>query len=167
MKRFELLLGVMIFTGIFLSACGSNDSTQSGAQTETVPRQHDHQQMMQKMNLGEDTRVPLNPGPMQARHQLMNMRSHVVAVQAILAHLAREEYDSAATVAHTQLGLTEEMKMMCSAFGNEDFQRLGFEFHEQADRMAEVFKTRDQNRSLQALALTMNSCVTCHATFRQ
>ncbi len=102
-----------------------------------------------------------------AQHQLMNMRNHLKAVQNIIKYLSEDEFEKASEVASSELGLTDEMKMMCSAFGNKDFEKMGLEFHQSADRMSEIFKTGDKNKSLEALSATLNYCVNCHATFKQ
>src|SRR3989339_1401428 len=60
-----------------------------------------------------DERLSLGLSPEMKQHQLKNMRSHVVAVQSIVGHLANNEFDQAAQVAHAELGLTEEMRKMC------------------------------------------------------
>jgi len=52
---------------------------------------------------------------------------------------------------------------MCNMFDNDEFKRLGLEFHESGD----VLQERNTIKSLQALQNTMNYCVQCHATFRQ
>jgi hypothetical protein len=104
---------------------------------------------------------------MQKQHQLKNMRSHLEAVQEIIALLSDENYDDASEVAYTKLGSTTEMKLMCASFGDKKFENLGLTFHESADKMSEIFKKRDKKESLNALSNTMNYCVQCHATFRQ
>jgi cytochrome c556 len=131
------------------------------------PQNQTHEKMMHKMNMGPDNRISLNLPPMKAQHQLKNMRGHVVAIQSIINFLSKDEFEKAADIASSQLGLTEEMRMMCSSFGNDQFEKLGFDFHTSADKMAEVLKTKDKNKSLAALSKTMNYCVTCHATFKQ
>lgn len=70
-------------------------------------------------------------------------------------------------VAYKKLGSTTEMKMMCGSFGHKQFETLGLEFHKLADEMSEVFKTKNKNKSLEALSNTMNYCKQCHQTFRQ
>ena len=157
---------ISIILLLFLtSAC--NNSHLENKEEETSLDHKMHDQMMAEMEMITDNRISLNPAPKQAQHQLMNMRNHVIAVQSIIDYLAKDEFDKAAEVSSAELGLTEEMKMMCSAFNNPQFEKLGLEFHHNADKMSEVFKTRDKNKSLTALAVTMNSCVTCHATFKQ
>ncbi len=128
-----------------------------------------HMQMhqMHMAQLADDERVSLHMSPEQAQHQLMNMRSHLQAVQTIVDYLGKDEYDSAAAVASAKLGMSEEMRMMCSAFDNAEFEQLGLAFHQSADKMSEVFKTRNKDKSLAALSQTLNYCVTCHARFKQ
>jgi len=127
--------------------------------------------MAQKMDMSmpqmNDSRISLGLSPQMKQHQLANMRSHVEAVHDIIAFLAEDKFDEAAAVAHNKLGLTPEMKKMCNMFDNADFTKIGLAFHEQADKLGEVLKTHDMKRSLSALRTTMNSCVQCHATFRQ
>jgi len=59
------------------------------------------------------------------------------------------------------------MKLMCASFGNENFENLGIDFHKSADEMSEIIKEKDKEKSLAALATTMNYCVQCHSTFKQ
>jgi hypothetical protein len=114
-----------------------------------------------------DSRISLNLSPEMKQHQLSNMRSHVKAVQSIVGLLSAGDFDQAAQVAHTQLGLTDEMKKMCSSFNNEKFNQLGLAFHKSGDDLGDVLQSKNMNKSLQALHDTMNYCVECHATFRQ
>ena len=97
----------------------------------------------------------------------MNMRDHLEAVQNIVTLLSSDKYDEASKVAYTKLGSTTEMKLMCASFGDKNFETLGLEFHQSADKMSEIFKTRNKEKSLKALSNTVNYCVQCHATYRQ
>ena len=114
-----------------------------------------------------DTRISLNLSPEMKRRQLENMRSHLQAVQAITGLLAKRKFDQAAQIAHSKLGLTDEMKKMCKMFGNAKFERLGLAFHKSGDVLGDTLSTRNLNKSLQALNATMGYCVQCHETFRQ
>lgn len=142
------------------------------ASTATAPASAEEQMKMDHhamhQHLMMDERTPLNLAPQMAQHQLQNMRSHVVAVQSIVGLLANGDFDQAAEVAHSQLGLTEEMRMMCTTISdNKDFTRMGLAFHQSADQLGDTLKTKDMKKSLDALHATMNYCVQCHATFRQ
>ena len=127
-----------------------------------APAQHAH-----RVAPVMDTRIALGLSPQMRTHQLANMRSHVVAIQAIVGLIAQGDFEKAADVAHSQLGLTPEMETMCNRFENEDFRKLGLRFHESADSLAQVLRTGDARASLRALQATMGYCVQCHATFRQ
>ena len=122
---------------------------------------------MHQMHANNDSRISLGLSPQMKQNQLANMRSHVEAVHDIIGLLAEDKFDEAAMIAHQKLGLTPEMKKMCNMFGNADFTKLGLAFHQQADKLGETLKTHDMKRSLSALHTTMDSCVQCHATFRQ
>jgi len=122
---------------------------------------------MKGMKMSPDNRISLELNGMQKNHQLMNMRSHLEAIQTIVSLIAQEKYDEASEVAYTKLGSTTEMRMMCASFGNKEFETLGLDFHESADKMSEIFKQKDKDKSLEAIANTMNYCVQCHATYRQ
>lgn len=95
------------------------------------------------------------------------MRSHLQAVQTIVGLIAQKQFTPAADVAQARLGLTEEMKSMCSMFENEAFRELGFAFHKSGDALSETLKTGNVEKSLQALQETLGYCVQCHATYRQ
>ncbi len=114
-----------------------------------------------------DKRISLNLNAKQKNHQLKNMRSHLLAVQSIISLLATDQFDEASLVAYSELGSTTEMKLMCASFGDENFEKLGLEFHSAADKMSETFKQGNKDESLKALSSTMNSCIKCHATYKQ
>ncbi len=117
--------------------------------------------------MGNDKRMSLKLNSMQKNHQLMNMRDHLEAVQSIVTLLSSDKYDEASKLAYSKLGSTTKMKLMCASFGDKNFEKLGLEFHKSADKMSEIFKSRNKEKSLKALSNTMNYCVQCHATYRQ
>jgi hypothetical protein len=163
MKTMKYLAFALIMAALL--SCTENKASEQ--KEETIAQTHDHNAMMQEMKHSEDQRISLDLPPMKARHQLMNMRSHLLAVQNIIDHLSKDEFEKASKIASSQLGLTEEMKMMCSSFGNDQFESLGLGFHKSADKMAELFKAKNKANSLMALSNTLNYCVECHAKFRQ
>lgn len=143
--------------------CGYMTMGQSVAEEGVLMDHHamHHQHIM-------DERLSLSLSPEMKQHQLKNMRSYVVAIQSIVGHLANNEFDQAAQVAHSELGLTEEMRKMCSTMSdNEKFRQLGLAFHQSGDDLGDTLKKKDMKNSLQALQTTMDYCVQCHATFRQ
>ena len=155
----KLIIIVFSFAFVFAS-CGEKKSSEESVKQE--------ESVSPKMDMSvEDDRISLGLNEMQKQHQLQNMRSHLVAVQTIIGLLAKENYDLASKVAYTELGSTTEMKLMCASFGNKEFELMGLAFHESADKMSEIIKTKDKKASLEALSLTMNYCVQCHANYRQ
>jgi len=158
MKK-TIVLIALIVAGVFTSSCKENLKKKDVK--ETISK--DMENMMQI----NDKRISLKLNSMQKSHQLKNMRSHLEAVQSIITLLSNEKYDEASKVAYSKLGSTTEMKLMCASFGNKKFENLGLEFHKSADKMSEVFKNKDKDKSLEALSNTMNYCVQCHSTFRQ
>lgn len=156
MKTISVLLGVLLLNGIATSSFATGDDGAMGQMT--------HHNKEHAMN---DNRISLELSPQMKQHQLSNMRSHMEAVQSIVGFLAKGEFDQAAQVAHSKLGLTDEMKKMCGMFGNEKFKSLGLAFHDSGDKLGNALQTKDMSKSLQALNETTGYCVQCHATFRQ
>lgn len=114
-----------------------------------------------------DRRISLGLSPEMRQHQLSNMRAHLAAIQKITGLLAEKKYDKAAKVAHSQLGLTEEMKKMCDMFENEEFKTLGLAFHNSGDDLGDALKAKNMRKSLRALNKTLGYCVQCHEKFQQ
>ena len=160
MKTVALLLGLLLLNASAMSsfAAGSGDME---------PMMHQHNMQHGNAHDVMDSRTSLNLSPEMKQHQLSNMRSHVEAVQSIVGLLAREEFDRAAQIAHSRLGLTEEMQKMCGMFRNEEFNQLGLAFHKSGDDLGNALQSKDMAKSLQALHSTMEYCVQCHAKFRQ
>jgi len=161
MKKILTVLAIAI---VFISC--ENKDQHSGSENIKVSKEK-HSEMKHDMKLPDDDRISLNVTGKRAKHQLINMRDHVVAVNLILNYLAKNDFDKASEVALEKLGPSKHMMMMCSAFDNKEFEELGFAFHESAKTMSEIIKTKDINKSLEALTVTTGYCVTCHAKFKQ
>ena len=114
-----------------------------------------------------DNRASLGLSPEMKQHQLSNMRAHMAAVQQIVGLLSERKFEKASKIAHSQLGMTEEMKQMCSMFENEDFKKLAFAFHNSGDELGDALQSKNMKKSLQALDKTTGYCVQCHDKFRQ
>lgn len=158
-KPRKLIFLILIIAGL------SSNSYSGDNNSHNHQMQHEGGHHQQHSNA--DTRISLNLPPQMKLHQLANMRAHVEAVRAIVGLVATSEFENASKIAHSQLGLTEEMEGMCNAFENEEFKRIGMAFHKSGDVLGDVLSTKDMNKSLIALRNTMNYCVECHATFRQ
>jgi len=150
-------LSVMLFiAGIAMFSYAENEKSSAGEMT--------HHNMKHSI---DDARISLNLSPEMKQHQLSNMRSHLEAVQAITSLMAEKEFKKASEIAHSKLGLTEEMRKMCNMFNNDDFTALGLAFHESGDSLGDVLKTKDTTKSLRALQTTLGFLRQCHSTFRQ
>jgi len=158
MKKTALLV-ILIVVGIFTISC----SEKVNKEKEGAVVSKNMENMMQI----NDKRISLKLNSMQKNHQLKNMRSHLEAIQNIIRLLSQEKYNEASKIAYVKLGSTTEMKLMCASFGNKQFENLGLDFHKSADKMSEIFKNKDKNKSLEAISNTMNYCVKCHLTFKQ
>ena len=156
MKRITMFVGILLFAGITFNSFAEDKDDTMG-----------HMMHHNKMHSINDDRISLGLSPAMKQHQLSNMRSHVEAVQSIVGLLSERSFYKASQIAHSKLGLTEEMKKMCNTFENEAFKNLGLAFHKSGDDLGNALQTKDMTKSLRALHTTMGYCVQCHATFRQ
>ncbi|MGV7222201.1 MAG: cytochrome C [Nitrospinales bacterium] len=155
MRKITMVTGILLFAVVaFNSFAEDRDHTMGHG-------------MSYKMHSMDDERLSLGLSPEMKRHQLANMRAHLDAVQSIIGLLSEGAYDKASHIAHSRLGLTEEMKKMCNSFENKTFKNLGLAFHKSGDALGDALQTNDMTQSLRALNNTMGYCVQCHATFRQ
>ena len=106
-------------------------------------------------------------GTMQGEHQLSNMREHLTALSEIVKFMNNAKFDEASKVAKEKLGLSVQMNTMCGSFNNKSFETTGVFFHKSADNLAQVLKTKDYKKSMQAFEKVMNGCVGCHSAFKQ
>lgn len=115
-----------------------------------------------------DPRRPVPLLPMMAWHQKQNMQEHLVAIQRITDALAREDWDEVRAAA-ASIGTSPEMQRMCKHMGAgaEGFTSLALDFHAHADRIGEAAATKDVATVLRATSSTLQTCVGCHATYRQ
>ena len=160
-SKMKLILTAIILT-FLITSCEHNKPKEK----ETVKKEADFT-VMDNSKMGHDKRTSLKLNSMQKNHQLTIMRDHLDAVQTIVTLLSNDKFEEASKTAYTRLGSTTKMKLMCASFGDKKFENIGLEFHKSADKMSEIFKTKDKNKSLKAVAHTMNYCVQCHATYRQ
>jgi cytochrome c556 len=113
-------------------------------------------------------RQPLFLTAMMAEHQKQNMREHLAAVQAIVAAIGRDDMDAVATAA-ARIGYSEAMGQMCEHMGAAapGFTALALNFHHSADTIGAAARRGDRPGVLSALDRTLQTCVGCHATYRQ
>lgn len=115
-----------------------------------------------------DTRQPLPLTAMMAEHQKYNMREHLAAIQAIIAALGRDDMDAVAAAA-ARIGYSDAMGQMCEHMGAAvpAFTAMALTFHRTADTISDAARRGDRGGVLSALDRTLQTCVSCHATYRQ
>lgn len=115
-----------------------------------------------------DKRSPVPLLPMMANHQKANMRDHLVAVQEIVAALGKDDF-AAVEKSAGRIGLSAEMGRMCThmGMGAPGFTDKALGFHRAADKIALAARERDSKRVLQELGTTLETCTSCHATYKQ
>ena len=115
-----------------------------------------------------DARAPLPLLPMMAQHQKQNMRDHLVAVQEIVAALAKSDF-AAVEQAARRIGSSESMHRMCSHMGAgaPGFTEQALAFHDTADGIAAAALDQAPDRVLAELSSTLAACTSCHAAWKQ
>jgi hypothetical protein len=143
---------------------------------------HDHSHMH---TAAPDARQLLDFPPPMREHMLTNMRSHLEALQAVLAALAANDPAKAGAIADTRLGLgspgaascnpkaAKGADMMASMMGEhmpEQMRAYGFAMHEAASNFAaqaaKLAPGGDHKPALAALADVTERCAACHAAYR-
>lgn len=115
-----------------------------------------------------DPRRPVPLLPMMAWHQKQNMQQHLAAIQQITNALANEDWDAVRAGA-ASIGTSPEMQRMCEHMGAgaAGFTDLALDFHRHADAIGEAAATKDVAAVLRATSGTLQTCVGCHAAYRQ
>lgn len=118
-------------------------------------------------------RKPVSFPPALKAETLANMRDHLLAIQEITAHLADKQFDAAAEVAETRLGLSSLQRHGAhevAQYMPEGMRQLGHGMHQAASRFAvaaqEAGATGEIGPALRALSQMQASCVSCHAAYR-
>lgn len=104
---------------------------------------------------------------------LANMRDHLLALSEIQEALAKNEFDKAAEIAESRLGMNSlslHGAHEVAAFMPAGMQQAGTAMHHAASRFARTAKdagvTGDMKAVLGALAETTQTCTACHAAYR-
>jgi len=111
----------------------------------------------------------LNLPPAAQEGLKLTMREHLEALQAIVAALAREDYEKAAAVAHEDLGFPKHHQAMQREQGAPfppKYQDLAMAHHQVAEDLAQAIPSRDMKKILPHLDRTMQACVACHQAFK-
>lgn len=106
-------------------------------------------------------------------HTLANMRDHLLALQEIQMALSQQNYDRAADVAETRLGMSSlalHGAHEVAKYMPKGMQDAGTAMHHGASRFGiasrDAAATGDVKPALAALGEIMGSCVACHMGYR-
>jgi hypothetical protein len=105
---------------------------------------------------------------MMANHQKQEMRDHLRVVQEIAIALGKDDFD-AITASAARIAWSDKQAMMCKHMGAgaPGFSAMGEHFHRAAGGIVEAARNRDRAGVATALGTTLETCVGCHATYRQ
>lgn len=133
---------------------------------------HDHAKHQSAGAVGDARTAVKFPKALRA-HTLANMRDHLLALQEIQDAMARSEFDRAATIAETRLGMSS-LKLHgaqeVSKYMPDGMARIGTEMHHAASRFAveaaNAGASGDLKPALAALSGITRQCVACHSGYR-
>ena len=121
----------------------------------------------------EDNRQLVELPPPMRQHMLSNMRDHLQSISDIQAALAAGDFEKAAEVAESRLGMSSLESHGAShmaKFMPDNMQSIGTEMHRAASRFALVAQQSavngDFKTALESLAKITRQCVACHAAYR-
>lgn len=159
---------LLVATGAFLTSCDQLPPTEAKSSPSAQPKLRPEVSEPSHAPTSTDTRMPLPLLPHMAQHQLANMREHLAAIQEILAALTTKDFEGVERAA-ARIGSSEEMSQMCNHMGRgaPGFTELALNFHRTADGIGTAAKARDDEGTLRAVSATLQTCVGCHATYRQ
>jgi len=117
---------------------------------------------------GVDNRAPVPLSAMMAVHQKRDMRDHLRVVQEITAALGADDFAAIATSA-ARIAWSEQQAAKCKHMGAgvPGFAAMGEHFHKTADQIAVAARRHDRPGVVHALNDTLQTCVTCHESYRQ
>jgi len=116
---------------------------------------------------GPRARLDLKPAQKEAIKA--TMREHLAALESIVAALARQDYDKAAAVAHSELGFPkhhEAMQREQGAVLPKKYQELAMEHHQAAEDLAEAISKKEMGPILQHLSKMIQACNECHKAYK-
>jgi 4-amino-4-deoxy-L-arabinose transferase-like glycosyltransferase len=134
-------------------------STASPAVGQTVPQPD--------TTSGPRVRLALQPAQQDALKA--TMREHLAALDAIVSALARQDYDQAAGVAHTELGFPKHHEAMKHEQGfalPAHYQELAMAHHQAAEELARTIAGKQMAPILRQFSKTIRACTACHDAYQ-
>jgi len=117
----------------------------------------------------EDPRQFVHMPEMMQQHMMSNMRDHLKAINEILASMTSGDFDRAADVAETRLGLSSLESHGAShmaKFMPEGMRKAGAAMHSAASRLALKAQEGEALPAYKALSEVISACVACHSGYR-
>ncbi len=121
---------------------------------------------------GDARQLVTLPEPMRL-HTIANMRDHLLALQEIDVALSKNDFDAAARIAESRLGMSSleaHGAAHLAPFMPKGMQEMGTQMHRAASRFAveaqNASVSNDLRPALAALGGVMQQCVACHAAYR-
>jgi hypothetical protein len=125
------------------------------------------------LSAAQDNRVKVDMPAMMTEHMLGNMRDHLLALETITRLLANGEYDEAAEVAESRLGMSSMETHGAAHMGPfmpPQMGAIGTEMHRAASRFAVAAQNAAVEGGLSnafaSLSDVMQQCVACHSGYR-
>jgi hypothetical protein len=122
-----------------------------------------------RLNAASDSRIRLDLKPAQKEALKATMHEHLAALEAIVSALARQDYEKAAAVAHSELGFPKHHEAMQREQGAalpKKYQELAIEHHQAAEDLAEAIAAKEMTPILQQLEKTIHACTACHSAYQ-
>jgi hypothetical protein len=116
----------------------------------------------------KDHRLPVPLLPHMAAHQLTQMRDHLAAIQEVMTAATAQDF-AAVERSAARIGSSEQMSRMCGHMGAgaPGFTEMALGFHRTADTITVAAKAHNTQAIYRAVAATLQTCVSCHSTYRQ
>ncbi len=120
-----------------------------------------------------DNRIKVELPDMMREHMMSNMRDHLLALETITRNLADQQYDAAADVAESRLGMSSLETHGAKHLGKfmpKEMGEIGQNMHHAASRFALAARDAELegglNKAFAALSEVMQQCVACHSAYR-
>lgn len=116
-----------------------------------------------------DTRQLVQLPEMMQVHMMSNMRDHLVAINEILINMATSEFEDAAEIAESRLGMSSLQSHGAShmaRFMPEGMRKAGTSMHRAASRFALKVQEGEELSAYSALSEITSACVACHSGYR-
>jgi hypothetical protein len=113
------------------------------------------------------TPIPLSAAAARAHHRVMVQ--HLESVQAIVAALAAEDFQSAQKLTEAHLGFAVHRQAMADRQPGDfppAYHDLAMAHHEAAEALARIMPSKDFRQIVPKLNDVLKACVACHQDFR-